>query len=343
MKRRTVLLGGLQTGLALAMPWRVAHAQSATNVKFVVDFTYQGNHAIWGLALAQGMFSREGLNVTMDRGYGSGDTIVKVASGAYDIGFADVNAAVKFNAQNPDKRVIAVLQVFDRTLSSIITLKKSGITDPKQLPGHTVGAPEADASRLLFPAFAKKNGIDPASVTWKSIAPNLRETILIQGQVDAISGFSSSSLFNLIAAGVSREDVVLLPYAKYGLDLYGNAVIVREDTVKSKPDMVRGFVKATIEGTKALIKDPQAGLQAMHARDPLFDVALEGDRLKLVMDEAILTPDVKKNGFGTIIPERMALTIKSNLDANGLNADLKPDQLYTTSFLPAQAERMPPV
>jgi NitT/TauT family transport system substrate-binding protein len=343
MKRRTVLLGGLQTGLALAMPWYFVHAQSATNAKFVVDFTYQGNHAIWGLALAQGIFSREGLNVTMDRGYGSGDTIVKVASGAYDIGFADVNAAVKFNAQNPDKRVIAVLQVFNRTLSSIIALKKSGITDPKQLPGHTVGAPEADASRLLFPAFAKKNGIDPATVTWKSIAPNLRETILIQGQVDAISGFSSSSLFNLIAAGVPREDVVLLPYAKYGLDLYGNAVIVREDTIQSKPDMVRGFVKATIEGTKALIKDPQAGLQAMHARDPLFDVALEGDRLNLVMDEAILTPDVKKNGFGTVIPERMALTIKSNLDANGLNADLKPDQLYTTSFLPPQAERMPPV
>ena len=93
MKRRTVLLGGLQAGLALAMPslvpWRAARAQSPTNVKFVIDFTYQGNHAIWGLALAQGLFTREGLAVTMNRGYGSGDTIVKVASGAYDVGFAD--------------------------------------------------------------------------------------------------------------------------------------------------------------------------------------------------------------------------------------------------------------
>jgi NitT/TauT family transport system substrate-binding protein len=346
MKRRTVLLGGLQAGLALAMPslapWRAASAQSPTNVKFVVDFTYQGNHAIWGLALAQGLFAKEGLNVTMDRGYGSGDTIVKVASGAYDVGFADVNAAVKFNAQNPDKRVIAVLQVFDRTLSSIITLKKSGITDPKQLPGHTIGAPEADASRLLFPAFAKKNGIDPSAIIWKSIAPNLRETILIQGQVDAITGFTSSSLFNLIGAGVPRDDVVLMPFAKFGMDLYGNAVIVREDTIKSKPDMVRGFVKATIEGTKALIKDPQAGLAAMHARDPMFDVALEADRLQLVLNDSILTPDVKKNGFGYIVPARMDLTINSNLEANGLNVVLTPDQLYTTSFLPPQAERMPP-
>ena len=82
MKRRTVVMGGLQTGLMLAMPRYIAQAQTITNVKFAIDFTYQGNHAIWGLALAQGMFSREGLNVTMDRGYGSGDTIVKVASGA---------------------------------------------------------------------------------------------------------------------------------------------------------------------------------------------------------------------------------------------------------------------
>src|ERR1700758_1108628 len=144
MKRRHFLAGSAAIGLGAPS---VLRAQTAS-MKFVVDFAYQGNHAIWGLALAQGMFQKLGLNVTMDRGYGSGDTIVKVASGAYDVGFADVNAAVKFNAQNPDKRVIAVLQVFDRPLSAFITLKKSGITEPKQLPGHTVGAPEADASRL---------------------------------------------------------------------------------------------------------------------------------------------------------------------------------------------------
>ena len=345
MKRRTIVIGGLQSGLALALQGLGAHgarAQAPTKVKFVVDFAYQGNHALWGLALAKGMFTREGLDVSMDRGYGSGDTIVKVASGAYDIGFADVNAVVKFNAQNPDKRVIDVLQVFDRTLSAIITLKKSGITAPKQLSGRTIGAPEADASRLLFPAFARANGLDPTSVMWKSIAPNLREAILAQGQVDAISGFTSTSIFNLMSAGVTRADIVLLPYAEFGLDLYGNAVIVREETIAAKPDMIRGFVKATIEGTQALIKDPEAGLAAMYARDPLFDVKLERERLKLVLDQSILTASVKKNGFGSVDPARMALTIQANAEANNLKDPPKLDQVYTTQFLPPPDARMAP-
>ena len=157
----------------------------------------RGNHALWGLAIDRGLFDKDGLSVSMDRGYGSGDTIVKVASGAYDIGFADINALVKFNAQNPDKRCIAVYQGFDRTLSAIISLTKAGIKQPSDLPGHTLGAPDADASRLLFPVFAQKNGIDAARVSWKSIAPNLRETILVQGQVDAISGFTTTSLLQL--------------------------------------------------------------------------------------------------------------------------------------------------
>jgi NitT/TauT family transport system substrate-binding protein len=340
MQRRTFLAAGVALGLAAPA---IVRAQGTTSVKFVVDFAYQGNHAIWGLALARDMFAKQGLAVTMDRGYGSGDTIVKVASGAYDIGFADINAAVKFNAQNPDKRVISIFQGFDRTLSAIITLKKSGIAVPKDLVGHTVGAPEADASRLLFPAFARANKFDAAGVTWRNIAPNLRETILVQGQVDAISGFTSTSLFNLVNVGVKREDVVLLPFASNGLDLYGNAVIMREDYLAAHPEVARGFVKGTIDGTIALIKDKAAGLATMKARDPLFDIALEGPRLDLVLSDAILTPNVRQFGFGYIDPARMALTISANAEAYGLTTPPTPEQLYTVKFLPPQAERMPPV
>src|SRR4029077_9833118 len=93
-----------------------AQAQgSLQNVKFALDWAYQGNHAFWSMAIDQGGFKKGGLNVTMDRGYGSGDTVVKVASGAYDIGFADINAMIKFNADHPNQRLVAVYQVFDRT------------------------------------------------------------------------------------------------------------------------------------------------------------------------------------------------------------------------------------
>ena len=102
----------------------------------------------------------------MDRGYGSGDTIVKVAAGAYDIGFTDINSLIKFNAENPDRYLIAFYQVFDRTPNSIIALAKSGIKSPADLAGKKIGAPEAESSRLMFSAFAQANKIDPASINW---------------------------------------------------------------------------------------------------------------------------------------------------------------------------------
>ena len=341
MDRRTLLKAGAAAA-ALPLLSPPARAQALQTVKFVTDYAYQGNHAIWGLGIDRGLFKAQGLNVAMDRGYGSGDSIVKVASGAYDFGFADLSAAVKFNASNPDKRVIGVYQGFDRTLTAIITLAKSGIRKPQDLVGHVIGGQENDASRLLFPAFARVNHFDADKVSWKSIAPNLRETILVQNQVDAISGFTSTSLFNLLGIGIKRDDIVLLPFATNGLDLYGNAVIVREDYLAAHPDLVRGFVKGTIEGTKAVIKDPMAGMEAMKARDPLFDTKLEAQRWQLVLDDAILTPAVRKDGFGTIDPARINLLISLNAEAYGIPNPPTPEQLYTVRFLPPQAERMVP-
>ncbi len=335
MRRRTMLAAGL--GAALA---RTGVAQTQTAVKFALDFALQGNHSVFALGIDRGAYKAQGLAVQMDRGYGSGDTIVKVASGAYDIGFADVNAVVKFNAQNPEKRVIAVYQGFDRTLSAIITLAKSGLKQPKDVQNHTMGAPEADASRLLFPVFAAKNGIDPKSVNWKSIAPNLRETILVQGQVDAITGFTTTSVFNLIAAGVKPDQIVTMPFADYGLDLYGNAVIAREEYVAAHPEIIQGFVRATIAGTQAAIKDPAAGMLALQKRDPLFDVDLERRRFDMALKDAILTPFVEQNGLGSVVPERMALTIDANAQAYGITTPPTANQIYTTRFLPPQSERM---
>ncbi len=341
MNRREFAKTGLALGLSTLAAPSIVRAQTLTPVKFSIDFNFQGNHSVFALGVQSGHYAKQGLDVKMDRGYGSGDTVVKIGAGAYDIGFADLNAAVIFNAANPDKRVVAVYQGFDRTLGSIITLKKSGITKPSDLNGKTMGAPEADAGRILFPLFAQKNGVDTMKVNWKSIAPNLRETILVQGQVDAITGFITTSLFNLIAAGVPREDIVTLPYAQYGLDLYGNAVIVREDFLKAHPDVVGAFVRGTIAGTKEAIADRAKAMESLKTYDPLFNTKLEGERFQLALDLAILTPYVKQNGFGSVDRSRIELTIAANAQAYMLANPPKPEELYTTKFLPPQAERMP--
>jgi NitT/TauT family transport system substrate-binding protein len=334
---------GLFVGfVALAASTFSAFSADLKPVKFSLDWALQGNHAIWALALKNKDFEKNGLDVKMDRGYGSGDTVVKVAAGAYDIGFTDINAVIKFNAENPDRRLTAFYQVFDRTPNSIITLKKSGIKTPADLAGHTLGSPEADSSRIMFTAFAKANKIDPAAIKWVSMAPNLRETLLVQGQVDAISGFSSTSVFNLIAAGVKKDDIVVIPYADNGLDLYGSALVAKPDYIAKNPDIIKGFVKATVAGTIALLKDPSSGMAALKANDPMFDEKLEADRLAYLMDMGVLkSAAFAKNGLGYVDPDRMALTIKTNSEVYNIKAPAA-DTVYTTDYLPAASERMPP-
>lgn len=325
---------------ALAAPLTGARAQD-TEVKVAVDWALQGNHAVWTVALDKGYFAREGLKVTLDRGFGSGDTIVKVAAGAYDIGFADVNSLVKFDADNPAKSVTCFMQIFDNTLSAVITLKSTGIKTPQDLLGKTLGAPDGESSRILFPAFARANKLDPAAIKWISVTPQLRETLLVQHRVDAIPGFTSTAIFNIKAAGVKPEDIVTLPYVDYGLDLYGNGLVTTAAYAEKHPQVLAGFVRATLSGLREVIRDPKAAIVSLKKRDPLLNDQIELDRLQLVLDKAMLTPFVKANGFGTVVPERMTRAVAINAEAFGVAEPPKPETLYTTKFLPPQSERMP--
>ena len=141
---------------------------------------------------------------------------------------ADIAALMEFHANNPTapNKPIAVMMVYNNTPAAVLALKKSGIRTPADLNGKKLGAPVFDAGRKAFPIFAKANGI--ANVTWTAMDPTLRETMLVRGDIDAITGFSFTSLLNLEARGVKADDVVVLSYPSYGVKLYGNAVIVSQ-------------------------------------------------------------------------------------------------------------------
>ena len=133
-----------------------------------------------------------------------------------------------------------------------------------------------------------------------------------------------------------------MPFSKYGLNLYGSVVIVRPAYLKAHPDIVRAFVKGTVAGEIATIKQPDSALQTLKSRDPLFDVKLEKERLAMLLDDNILVPDVKMHGLGYVDPARMKHTIKVDSEAFGFENPPTPSEVYTTEFLPPQSERMPP-
>jgi len=314
-------------------------AAQETPIKFQLDWRFEGPAALFLVPEAKGYFKAEKLAVTIDAGNGSGGTVTRVASGAYDMGFADLAALMEFQANNPaaPNKPVAVMMVYNNTPAAVMALKKSGIKTPADLKGKKLGAPVFDAGRKAWPIFAKANGI--ADVTWTAMDPTLRETMLVRGDIDAITGFSFTSLLNLEARGVKADDIVTLPYPSYGVKLYGNAVIVSDTFLKKNPEAVRAFLRAFTKGMKDVIADPKAAIQTLKARDGLIDAALEERRLKLALDATVLTADAKAEGFGNTSAPRLSLMSSQVSDAFSTKARVDSATIWNGSFLPSAAER----
>ena len=335
MNKRILLK--LSAALALTTLLGTAHAQM-TPIKFQLDWRFEGPGALFLTPLAKGYFKDAKLDVTVDAGNGSGGAVTRVASGAYDMGFADMAALMEFQANNPDapSKPVAVMMVYNDTPASVMALKKSGIKTPADLNGKKLGAPVFDAGRRAFPIFAKANNI--SGVQWTAMDPPLRETMLARGDVDAITGFTFTSLLNLEARGVKAVDVVVLPYPQYGVRLYGNAIIVSPKFLKENPAAVKAFLSAFVRGVKDILANPAAAAQDVKARDGIVNLELETRRLKLAIETVIDTPSARSEGFGQVSGPRLSLMASQVSDAFATKTRVNPDAVWNGSLLPPKAE-----
>ncbi len=326
-------------GLAFAA---IGQAEAQTKFKFTLDWAFQGPTSAFLYADQKGYYKAEGLDVTLDAGQGSAGALQRVATGAYEMGFADVNALIEYNVANADKQVKAVMMAYDAPPFGVYALKSSGIKTPKDLEGKKLGAPVFDASFKLFPAFAAKVGIDRTKVTSVNLAPPLREPSLKNGSVDFISGHYFSSFLDLKKIGVKPEDIQVFVYADYGMDFYGNAVIASPAFMAANPNAIKGFVRATIKAWKEIAADPTLGARAAKTRDGLIDEGLELERLYMSLERNVLTPWVKKNGFGDVDTARLERAAAAVASAVNLPRAPKADELFTSAYLPPKADRMMP-
>ena len=331
--RRAFLTLALSCSLPLA-----ALAQTAVPIKFQLDWRFEGPAALFLGAAAKGHYKAAGLDVTIDAGNGSGGTVTRVASGTYDMGFADLAALMEFHANNPDapNKPVAVMMVYNNTPAAVLALKKSGIAKPADLSGKKLGAPVFDAGRRAFPIFSKANGIQ--NVTWTSMDPPLRETMLVRGDIDAITGFSFTSLLNLEARGVKVEDVVVLPYATNGVKLYGNVIIATPKMIKENPAAVKAFLVAFTKGAKEVMANPDAAIEYVRSRDGIINVDLEKRRLRMAIDAVVASSDARAEGFGQVQGPRLALMASQVSDAFNTKTRVDPNLVWNSSFLPTAAE-----
>jgi len=319
--------------LCVSMP-----LMAQTPIKFQLDWRFEGPAALFLASSAKGYYKAANLDVTIDAGSGSGAAVTRVASGAYDMGFADMAALMEFHANNPDapNKPVGVMMVYNNTPAAVLSLKKNGIVKPADLSGKKLGAPVFDAGRRGFPIFAKANGI--GAVQWTSMDPPLRETMLARGDVDAITGFSFTSQLNLEARGVKTEDIVVLPYSAFGVRLYGNVIIASPKLIKENPQAVKAFLLAFAKGAKEVMAKPDDAIEFVKARDGIINVELEKRRLRMAIDAVVASPDARAEGFGQVVPGRLALMASQVSDAFSTKTRVDPNAVWTDAFLPSKAE-----
>jgi len=338
LNRRLFSAAMLLGAAAFATP-----ALAQTDIKLTLDWRFEGPAAGFLLAQDNGYFAEEGLNVTIDTGNGSVEAIPRVATGAYQLGFGDINSLIKFLDEDPSQPVEAVMMVYDKPVFSVIGRKSLGVTDdPKSLEGKTLGAPPPDGAFAQWPAFVEAAGIDTSGITLESIGFPVREPMLASGDVDGVFGFAFSVILNLKANGVPDEDISTILFADHGLNLYGNAVLVNETFAEENPEAVKGFLRALAKGFADAVADPAAGAAAVLARNETLDLDTEIARLEMANEMNIKTPYVVENGFGGIDEARLAASIETLKISIGLTGAVTAADVFDSQYLPPAEERMLP-
>lgn len=310
-------------------------AAAQTQVPFALDWKFEGPAAPYFVAIDKGYFEGEGLAVEISEGKGSLDAIPKVATGAFPVGFADINSLMRFLDQNPGAPVTAVMMIYDKPPFSVVGRKSLGIEEPKDLEGKVLGAPPPDGAWAQFPIFAAENGLDMDAITVEPVGFPTREPMLAEGKVAAVTGFSFSSTLNLKRLGVPMDDQSVLLMADHGVELYGNAIIVNTDFAEDNPEAVTGFIEAVAMGWKDAIANPDTAIDSLIERNPAADKALETERLQMSIDANVLTDWVKQNGMGGIDDERMARAIEQTKSVYEFQNEPDASLYFDAQYLPA--------
>jgi NitT/TauT family transport system substrate-binding protein len=330
MKKYGKVVGALFCALLVVASTSIT-AQGLEPVKFRLNWISagEGDHAPFYVAHDLGYYKEVGLDVTIEKGSGSGDAVKFVEVGKVDIAIADFPAIAVARARGADVKIVAAYHV--NSPNAAWTREDTGIKNPKDLAGHTIGSPAGDAQRIAFPAFAKKVGLDPDSIKWVNIHPAAKIQSLASKTIDVtVHWFDQLYVYRKIIG----ENLVYFRWADYGVNPYGMAILTSERMLKEKSDVVKRFVDATLRAQRWTILHPKEAIdiQKKHVPEVVVEPVLA--MLEVSIKYMFFDPTILNHGLGWIDDERMNQSVDIMNTYFSLPRPLKAEELYTNDFVP---------
>jgi NitT/TauT family transport system substrate-binding protein len=336
INRRTFMkyAGAAGAGGVLSFPMP-AIVRAATPVKLTLPWLPLGTFSYPFVAKKLGFFEKRGLDVTIDRGFGSGRVCVPVDQGQYDFGLLDMGVLMNCAGRSLD--LVAIAGVWPRSPIGIFSLKEYNLTEPKHLEGQTVAFDVGSGDFQLWPAFVKATGIDDSKVKKVTMdAPSLIKA-LAEKQVRAEGNFLGSIAPSLWAQGMQLNTIM---YEDYGVKCYSVVLACKRATVEKRPEVCQAFVDGLMEGLKYVYLNPEKSAQIHIEMVKEFQgggvtnlkVIEYGQAVStaLGMDEGFRT-----KGLGYMDPELVKITANTVQTYMGVKNLPQVDTLYTNKFVGA--------
>ena len=321
---RRILLGAV----AAAMLAGSVAAQAADKVTLRTNWLFYGSHAIFLLGIDQGFYEKEGIDLTVKQGNGSGNATRLVANGDSDFAYASAVTMLNLAAQGAP--VIAVATIDAQGADAVLVNPDSGIKDWKDLEGQQVLTTAGAGVNTLFPVAAKNHGIDPDKVKLTNVAENALVSSYLQGLAPAMLGGMDDKPAEIKANG-GKQPVLL----DYGVPQPGYAIVASKEMVEQNPDLVRRFVRATLQALAAAKADPDAAIQALiNWSGSVEDQKAQAREVLDFTLSIVKSPNNQDGRLGYNVPGDWDSALEILKTYKELKTDQPASAFYTNDFIP---------
>jgi NitT/TauT family transport system substrate-binding protein len=325
--RRRIVAGLAAATVGAAVALASLPVQAADKIQLQLNWFHLADHSPIYLALKKGYYREEGLDLTVLRGSGSADSAKKIDLGQSDVGISDAPTILTAISKGANLKMVAV--VYDKAGNNVFFRKSANISSPKDLVGKKIAVPPADSHRVLWPAFAQLNGIDPQSVTLVNVKPEGKQAIVAANEVEgAFDLYTSYAIWEKV---LGKGDVGNLLWADFGLPIYGHTYFVNNDTVSKNPKLIERFLRATHKGWRDAKADPAASIDAMAELVPGLDRTTLLATMPQILDLCV-TERSAKHGLGWIEPELMQKTMDITFASNKPERAVDIKDVFTNEF-----------
>jgi NitT/TauT family transport system substrate-binding protein len=308
-----------------------AHAAEATPANIRMDFIIGGKHAPWFVALEKGFYAKRGLAATIQASTGSADTVRTIASGGADFGFADI--ATMIVAKSRGTPIEAAAQ-FGYVGATIVWRDEGVIKGIKDLEGKSLAISPGQAQWFLMPAYCRINKIDFKSIKIQETAAPIQPAALATKKADFIIMFrgSNDEVAEMAASkvGVKVKRVFM---KDTGLDIYGTSLIVKDEDVKKRPEFVRAYVEATLEGLRYARDNQEESLKILLKHKPELEPTLTALQLRNALTEVFLPLESAQVGMGYMKPDIMEKTVRVTNEYFDVGRKVTSKEVFTNQFI----------